>query len=49
MTRTLADDSSDTKLKLQILESELVRLRKDRRELERFLQAKIERLREELG
>ena len=49
VTRALADDSSDTKLKLQILESELVRLRKDRRELERYLQSKIDRLREDLG
>ncbi|CCH49442.1 hypothetical protein [Pseudodesulfovibrio piezophilus] len=41
----LTFDTSDIKAKLQILESELVRLRKDRREMEKYLQEKIERLR----
>ncbi|MGE4553059.1 MAG: MerR family transcriptional regulator [Desulfovibrionaceae bacterium] len=43
-TLKLSFDSSDMKVKLQILESELVRLRKDRRELEKYLQDKIERI-----
>lgn len=42
----LSYDSSDMKIKLQILESELVRLRKDRREMEQYLQEKINRLKE---
>ncbi len=42
----LSYDSSDMKIKLQILESELVRLRKDRREMEQYLQDKINRLKE---
>lgn len=44
MTLKLTFDTSDIKAKLQILESELVRLRKDRREMEKYLQEKIERL-----
>lgn len=44
MALKLTFDTSDIKAKLQILESELVRLRKDRREMEKFLQDKIERL-----
>lgn len=46
MALKLTFDTSDIKAKLQILESELVRLRKDRREMERYLQDKIDRLRE---
>ena len=42
----LSFDTSDIKAKLQILESELVRLRKDRREMEKYLQEKIERLKD---
>ncbi|MFH1913148.1 MAG: hypothetical protein ABIK45_02595 [Pseudomonadota bacterium] len=42
----LSFDTSDIKAKLQILESELVRLRKDRRDMEKFLQEKIERLKD---
>ncbi len=41
----LSFDASDLKIKMQILEQELVRLRKDRREMEKYLQEKIERLR----
>ncbi|WP_319470041.1 hypothetical protein [uncultured Pseudodesulfovibrio sp.] len=44
MALKLTFDTSDLKAKLQILESELVRLRKDRREMEKYLQDKIERL-----
>jgi len=44
MALKLTFDTSDIKAKLQILESELVRLRKDRREMEKYLQEKIERL-----
>jgi hypothetical protein len=44
MAIKLTFDTSDIKAKLQILESELVRLRKDRREMEKYLQDKIERL-----
>ncbi|NDV19973.1 hypothetical protein GO013_11125 [Pseudodesulfovibrio sp. JC047] len=44
MTVKLTFDTSDIKAKLQILESELVRLRKDRREMEKYLQDKIDRL-----
>ncbi len=44
MALKLTFDTSDMKAKLQILESELVRLRKDRREMEKYLQDKIERL-----
>ena len=44
MALKLTFDTSDIKAKLQILESELVRLRKDRREMEKYLQDKIERL-----
>jgi hypothetical protein len=46
MALKLTFDTSDIKAKLQILESELVRLRKDRREMEKFLQDKIDRLKE---
>nr|WP_319582733.1 hypothetical protein [uncultured Pseudodesulfovibrio sp.] len=46
MALKLTFDTSDIKAKLQILESELVRLRKDRREMERYLQDKIDRLKE---
>lgn len=46
MALGLSFDTSDIKVKLQILESELVRLRKDRREMEKYLQDKIEKLRE---
>lgn len=46
MALKLTFDTSDIKAKLQILESELVRLRKDRRDMERYLQDKIDRLRE---
>lgn len=44
MTLSLSFDNSDMKVKLQILESELIRLRKDRREMEKYLQEKIDRL-----
>lgn len=44
MALKLTFDTSDIKAKLQILESELVRLRKDRREMEKYLQDKIDRL-----
>lgn len=47
MTLNLSFDTSDIKAKMQILESELVRLRKDRREMEKFFQSKIDRMREE--
>jgi len=47
MALKLTFDTSDIKAKLQILESELVRLRKDRREMEKYLQEKIERLKGE--
>ncbi|MUM77611.1 hypothetical protein GKC30_08200 [Pseudodesulfovibrio sp. F-1] len=46
MALKLSFDTSDIKAKLQILESELVRLRKDRRDMEKYLQEKIERLKE---
>jgi hypothetical protein len=46
MALKLSFDTSDIKAKLQILESELVRLRKDRREMEKYLQDKIDRLKE---
>jgi len=46
MALKLTFDTSDIKAKLQILESELVRLRKDRREMEKYLQDKIDRLKE---
>ncbi len=46
MALKLTFDTSDIKAKLQILESELVRLRKDRREMEKYLQDKIERLKD---
>lgn len=46
MALGLSFDTSDIKVKLQILENELVRLRKDRREMEKYLQDKIEKLRE---
>nr|WP_238528165.1 hypothetical protein [Pseudodesulfovibrio mercurii] len=46
MALKLTFDTSDIKAKLQILESELVRLRKDRRDMERYLQDKIDRLKE---
>ncbi len=46
MAVKLTFDTSDIKAKLQILESELVRLRKDRREMEKYLQDKIDRLKE---
>jgi hypothetical protein len=44
MAIKLTFDTSDIKAKLQILESELVRLRKDRRDMEKYLQDKIDRL-----
>lgn len=44
MALKLTFDTSDIKAKLQILESELVRLRKDRRDMEKYLQDKIDRL-----
>lgn len=44
MALSLTYENSDTKVKLQILESELVRLRRDRREMEKYLQDKIERI-----
>ena len=47
MALNLSFDTSDIKAKLQILESELIRLRKDRREMEKFFQSKIDRMREE--
>lgn len=40
----LSFDTSDLKIKLQTLEQELVRLRKDRREMERHFLDKLERL-----
>ncbi|MBG0790597.1 MAG: helix-turn-helix domain-containing protein [Desulfovibrionaceae bacterium] len=46
MALKLSFDTSDIKAKLQILESELVRLRKDRRDMEKYLQDKIDRLKE---
>ena len=46
MALKLSFDTSDIKAKLQILESELVRLRKDRREMEKYLQDKIARLKD---
>lgn len=47
MALKLTFDTSDIKAKLQILESELVRLRKDRREMEKYLQDKIDRLKDD--
>lgn len=47
MAMSLSLDASDIKVKLQTLESELVRLRKDRREMEKYLQDKIDRLKSE--
>lgn len=47
MALNLSFDTSDIKAKLQILESELIRLRKDRREMEKFFQSKIDRIKEE--
>ncbi len=44
MALGLSFDQSDLKAKMQILESELIRLRKDRRELEQYFQDKIDRL-----
>lgn len=44
VTMSLSLDASDIKVKLQTLESELVRLRKDRREMEKYLQDKIDRI-----
>jgi hypothetical protein len=44
MALNLSYENSDMKVKLQILESELVRLRRDRREMEKYLQDKIERI-----
>lgn len=46
MALKLTFDTSDLKAKLQILESELVRLRKDRRDMEKYLQEKIDRLKD---
>jgi len=46
MALKLTFDTSDLKAKLQILESELVRLRKDRRDMEKHLQEKIDRLKD---
>jgi hypothetical protein len=40
----LSFDTSDLKIKMQTLEQELVRLRKDRRDMERHLLDKIDRL-----
>lgn len=42
----LSFDTSDLKIKLQTLEQELVRLRKDRREMERNLLDRMERLKQ---
>lgn len=47
MTMSLSLDTTDIKVKLQTLESELVRLRKDRREMEKYLQDKIDRLKDD--
>lgn len=47
MTLNLSFDTSDIKAKLQILESELVRLRKDRRDMEKFFSSKINSLRDD--
>ena len=44
MALNLSYENSDMKVKFQILESELVRLRRDRREMEKYLQDKIERI-----
>lgn len=44
LTLGLSYDNSDMKAKMQILESELVRLRKDRREMEQFFRDKFERV-----
>ncbi len=44
MTLNISFDQSDLKAKMQILESELIRLRKDRREMEKFFREKIDRL-----
>ncbi|WP_366141523.1 hypothetical protein [Pseudodesulfovibrio sp.] len=46
MALKLSFDTSDIKAKMQILESELIRLRKDRREMEKYLQDKIDRLKD---
>lgn len=46
---SLSLDTSDIKAKLQTLESELVRLRRDRRDMEKHLQEKIERLKSDLN
>ena len=44
MALGLSFDQSDLKAKMQILESELIRLRKDRRDLGQYFQDKIDRL-----
>ncbi len=44
MALNISFDQSDLKAKMQILESELIRLRKDRREMEKFFREKIDRL-----
>lgn len=43
MTLGLSFDTSDLKIKMQVLEQELVRLRQDRRDLEKHLLDRIER------
>ena len=44
MAESLVDDTTDIKSKLSILESELVRIRKDRREMEQYLLEKISKI-----
>jgi chromosome segregation ATPase len=46
-TRQLGEGCRDMRSKLDILEAELVRLRKDRREMEKHLNEKIRRIKEE--
>lgn len=47
--QSLSGEQQDVRAKLAVLESELVRLRKDRREMEQYLQDKIRRLRNKSG
>lgn len=49
MCNSLSGEHQDVRDKLEVLESELVRLRKDRREMENYLQDKIRRLRDKSG
>ena len=49
LAESLVDDTTDLKGKMSILEGELVRLRKDRREMERFILDRIQSVKESLS